>query len=144
MSENKKVLKNKTIIAAWIQKTEDDLSFAKDAFADTEYYDHICVLAQQAVEKYLKASIILGKGFLSKKERVHNLIYLSNLCKNYGLDLSQFEEELRGLSEAYIPARYPVGNLIKFTKKEAQMCLNDAKEIIGFIKRKINLSVYFK
>ena len=136
MSENKKVLKNKTIIAAWIQKAEDDLSFAKDAFADTEYYDHICVLAQQAAEKYLKAVIILGKGFLSKKERVHNLIYLSNLCKNYGLDLSQFEEELRRLSEAYIPARYPVGNLINFTKKDAKECLGDAQKIINFIKVK--------
>ena len=104
MSENKKVLKNKTIIAAWIQKTEDDLSFAKDAFADTEYYDHICVLAQQAVEKYLKASIILGKGFLSKKEKTHNLIFLSGLCGNYGLNLDRFEENLRRLSEAYIPA----------------------------------------
>src|SRR3990172_5868740 len=135
---------NISIVSGWIQKAEDDLSFAKDAFADTEYYDHICVLAQQAVEKYLKASIILGKGFLSKKERVHNLIYLSNLCKNYGLNLDRFEENLRRLSEAYIPARYPIGNLIKFTKKEAQMCLNHAKEIIGFIKRKINLSVYFK
>ena len=127
---------NISIVSGWIQKAEDDLSFAKDAFADTEYYDHICVLAQQAAEKYLKAVIILGKGFLSKKERVHNLIYLSNLCKNYGLDLSQFDEELRRLSEAYIPARYQVGNLINFTKKDAKECLGDAQKIINFIKVK--------
>lgn len=131
--------RNINIISGWIQKAKDDLAFAKDAFADTEYYDHICVLAQQAVEKYLKAVIILEKGLLSKKDRTHNLIYLAGLCKNYELDLSRFEESLRRLSEAYIPARYPVGNLIKFTKKEAKECLNDAQEIIDFIKTKLKL-----
>lgn len=134
-----KKMRNINIISGWIQKAEDDLAFAKDAFSDTEYYDHICVLAEQAVEKYLKAVIILKRGSLSKKERTHNLIYLAGLCKNDELDLSQFEEGLRRLSEAYIPARYPVGNLVKFTKKEAKECLSDAQEIIDFIKTKVKL-----
>ncbi|MEK7078470.1 MAG: HEPN domain-containing protein, partial [Patescibacteria group bacterium] len=60
-----KKLRNINIISGWIQKAEDDLAFAKDAFSDTEYYDHVCVLAEQAVEKYLKAVIILNQGFLS-------------------------------------------------------------------------------
>lgn len=77
---NKKT-RNKKLILGWLRKAEDDLAFAESSFKETEFYDHICFLSEQAVEKYLKAIIIISKGRLSKKERTHNLIYLSNLCK---------------------------------------------------------------
>jgi len=45
---NKDKIKNKKIIFAWLQKGEDDLSFAKMAFKETNFYDHVCYLSQQA------------------------------------------------------------------------------------------------
>lgn len=69
-------IKNKKVIFGWLRKAEDDLSFAKDTLKETTYYDHVCFLSQQAVEKYLKAVIIISRGTLTKKEKTHNLIYL--------------------------------------------------------------------
>jgi len=53
---------NKELIKAWFLKGKDDFLFAQAAFKETEFYDHICCLCQQAVEKYLKGAILLIKG----------------------------------------------------------------------------------
>lgn len=73
-------IKNKRIIFGWLRKAEDDLSFAKRTLEETDFYDHVCYLSQQAVEKYLKAIIIIQKGGITKKEKTHNLIYFSTIC----------------------------------------------------------------
>jgi len=99
MPSNK--ITNKKIILGWLKKGDDDLNFAKSAFEETEFYDHVCFLSQQAVEKYLKAIVIINRGELRKQDKTHNLIYLANLCKKE-VDLSDFEEELRKLSDVWI------------------------------------------
>lgn len=97
----KNKVKNKSIIQSWLIKANDDLAFAKVAFKETEFYDQICFLCQQAVEKYLKAVIVKNTGLLRKEDRTHNLSYLAQLCKEV-VDLSEFEEELKTLTEYYI------------------------------------------
>lgn len=134
--------KNKKVIFGWLRKAEDDLSFAEDTLKDTTYYDHVCFLSQQAVEKYLKAVIIISKGTLTKKEKTHNLIYLAKICKST-LDLKDFESHLRKLTNVYIPARYPSNGYTKFSKKEAKECFKMAEEVIGFTKSKVDFSVYY-
>jgi len=138
-----KKIKNKSLILGWLKKAEDDLAFARSAFQKTEFYGHVCFLSEQAVEKYLKVIIVITTGKLRKKEKTHNLIYLANLCKKQGLDLSDFEKHLRKLTEVYIPARYPANGYIKFNKKEAKECLKSAQQVIGFIKSKIDFSIYY-
>lgn len=59
------------------------------------------------------------------------------------LDLSDFEKNLRELSNAYIPARYPSDSYIVFNSQEAKQCLSSAQEIIDFIKNKIDFRVYY-
>lgn len=125
------------IVQAWIEKAEDDLSFAKDAFEDTKYYDHICYLSQQAVEKYLKAFLVKSKGGIEKKEKTHDLPQLANRCKKFGLDLARYYTQLRTLTEFYIPAKYPDAAFGRFTKKHAQESLGAAEEIIEAIKEKL-------
>ena len=125
-----------------MQKAEDDLAFAKIAFEETEFYDHVCFLSQQAVEKYLKAIIVISRGRLRKQEKTHNLIYLANLCKKQKIDLSDFEKDLRRLTEAYIPARYPTNGYVKFTREEAKECLKSAQKVLESIKSKIDFSIY--
>jgi HEPN domain-containing protein len=49
-------IKNKKLISGWLQKAEDDLAFARNTLKETEFYDHVCFLAEQTVEKYLKSS----------------------------------------------------------------------------------------
>ncbi|MDO9399147.1 MAG: HEPN domain-containing protein [bacterium] len=137
-----KKIKNKSNIKAWLLKAEDDLAFAKAAFKETDFNDHICFLAQQSVEKYLKAVIIKTKGNLQQKEKTHNLKYLAEICQKFDLDLSDFEKELRLLSEVYIPARYPAGEYLKFKREDAKKSIEIAEEIIRFIKENIDFSVY--
>lgn len=134
-------LKNRKVVFGWLQKAEDDFSFAQVAFKETEFYDHVCFLSQQAVEKYLKAIIIVSKRALTKNEKTHNLIFLAKICKPV-LNLRKFETNLRKLTNAYIPARYPGNGYVKFSKKEAGDCLKTAEEVIDFIKKKVDFSIY--
>lgn len=134
-------IKNKKVVFGWLKKAEDDLSFAKIALKETNFCDHICFLSQQAVEKYLKAVIIVSKGNLAKKEKTHNLIYLAQRCKQV-LSLKKFESDLRKLSNAYITARYPSNGYVKFSKDEARNCLKSAEKVIDFIKNGVDFTLY--
>jgi len=121
------------LIRPWLEKGREDLLFAKVALKENKFYSHVCYLSQQAVEKYLKALILLKKGEITKKEKTHNLIYLAQKCKTL-IDLSNFEKELRILSQVYIPARYPdEAHLKAFSEKEAKECLEIAKKILTHI-----------
>lgn len=128
---NRKFTQN--LIKPWLKKGKEDLLFAEVSLKENKFYDHICYLSQQAVEKYLKALILLKKGEITKKEKTHNLIYLAQKCKTL-IDLSSFEKELRILSQVYIPARYPdEAHLMAFSEKEAKECLEIAEEILNYI-----------
>ena len=128
---------NKDLIKAWIYKGKDDLLFAKASFEETEFYDQICCLCQQSVEKYIKAVIIAMKGEIDRKEKIHNLNILADKCKTL-IDLSQFKEELRMLTQAYIPARYPDEcHLNAFSEKEAKDSIESAERIVNFIEEKL-------
>lgn len=128
---------NKKLIEAWMHKGKDDLLFAKTGLKETKFYDQICCLCQQAVEKYLKAVILTIKGEITKKDKIHNLNLLAKKCKSL-IDLSQFDKELRILTQAYIPARYPdEAHLKTFSKKEAKEALKMAEIIINFIEKKL-------
>lgn len=140
MSDNS----NKTLIKAWLQKADDDFNFAKRTFEETEYYDHVCFLSEQAAEKYLKAVVLIIKKEIRPQDKTHNLIYLSAIGKEAGLNLDDLEEDLRKLQEAFIPSRYPANGYVKFTKEEAKECLESAEKIIDSIKEQINFSQYLK
>lgn len=132
-----KNLPHKDLIKAWLHKGRDDLLFAKASFKETEFYDQICCLCQQAVEKYIKAVILVIKGEITKRDKIHNLNILAESCKSL-IDLSQFDEELRALTQAYIPARYPdEAHLKAFSKEEAKNSLEIAEKIINFIEEQL-------
>lgn len=137
-------IKNKKVIQAWLLKADDDFNFAQDAFRETDYYDHVCFLSQQAVEKYLKALIIIFTGTLTKQQKTHNLIFLADILKNNNFNLSEFKIKLRKLSEAYIPARYPTDTYVRFSKEDAKECLTIAREMIEYIKSRINLNFFYE
>lgn len=64
---------NNQIISAWINKTDHDLGSAKLIFHHIpDYYDIIAFHCQQAVEKYIKASLIY---FQIEFLRSHDLLY---------------------------------------------------------------------
>ncbi|MBI4652733.1 HEPN domain-containing protein [Candidatus Kuenenbacteria bacterium] len=132
-----KNLSHKNLIKAWLYKGKDDLLFAKASFKETEFYDQICCLCQQAVEKCIKAIILTIKREITKEDKIHNLNILAKKCKSL-IDLSQFDEELRILSETYIPVRYPnEAHLKAFSKKEAKDSIEMTEKIINFIDERL-------
>lgn len=131
MKENNQYIK-------WLDKAEDDLSFAKDVLEDGKNrYDYICWLAEQAVEKYLKALLIKNKGRLDVSDKTHNLVYLASALKSFNFNLENFQKDLRWFSEIYLPARYPDTGEVEFSKVDAQEAIEKAQEIIEFIKSQI-------
>jgi len=122
---------------AWVNKAEDDFSFAKDTLKETKYYDHICYLSHQTTEKYLKAYLIKSKGEITKKEKTHDLVKLASQCKSLGLNLEKYRVQLRTLSEFYMPSKYPDAAFGKFTKKDAKDSFSMAEKIIEAIKEKL-------
>ncbi|MBA4319673.1 MAG: hypothetical protein C0412_14830 [Flavobacterium sp.] len=129
---------DKKLINAWLYKGKEDLLFAKVAFKETDFYSQICCLCQQSVEKYIKAVILAEKGEIIKKDKIHNLNILAKKCKSL-IDLSYFNEELRVLTQAYIPARYPDESHFKvFSKEEAMESIEIAEKVINFIEEELN------
>ncbi|MBI4050381.1 MAG: HEPN domain-containing protein [Candidatus Doudnabacteria bacterium] len=118
---------NRELAEEWFKKAEEDLSLAKDLLNRKEYFSHICFLAQQAGEKYLKGFLI----FDSKEfEKVHDLERLIELTRDKGRPFSGIVEGASVLSTFYVQARYPLGETqTGITFDDAQKAVTYADEI---------------
>lgn len=120
----------------WFEYARDDLSFAKAGLKDG-YFSHVCVLAQQAVEKAMKGHLVFqGK----KYPKTHGLLFLLELMDvNW---LSDYEGELRKLNEFYVPLRYPdaAGTLPDGppTQRVAAKAVAWAERIVTLIESKLS------
>lgn len=86
----------------WIERAKYDLETAR-AMLQAERYLYVVFCCQQAVEKALKALIVVRSG--GTPPRLHNLV---RLAERAGLRLDETRtEQLTRLSSYYIPARYP-------------------------------------
>lgn len=119
----------------WLYMATQDLAFAHAGYRDG-FYPSVCCLAQQAVEKAIKAYLVFqGKNYPKK----HDLLVLEKL-----LDvkwLKTYLGPLKKLTEFYIPTRYPdalVGSLPEGLpdKKDAEDALKWADEILEIIQAK--------
>ncbi|OIN95979.1 hypothetical protein AUJ66_07735 [Candidatus Desantisbacteria bacterium CG1_02_38_46] len=119
---------------SWIQKANEDFALAKVILKEKGFYAHICLLCQQAVEKYLKSFIIKNR---KEPPLIHNLNTLAEICKEYNIDLSYYETELRILTQYYIPAKYPIPSIVIFTKEEAKKAIEFAGKIIEKIQEEM-------
>lgn len=126
-----------TNVQNWIKIANKDLQLAQKLLKDSEdeYCAYVCFLCEQAVEKYLKAFLVKHKNDLEPKDRTHHLIYLTNQCKKYKLDLSNYQEELVNLTALYTPTRYPdTKSNGELYQEDATEAIKSAKKVIKFIK----------
>lgn len=98
--------------------------------------DTICFHCQQSAEKYIKGYLTWKK---KKFPRVHDLVYLLNLCIEIDPSFKNIEKEIRELTEYSTETRYPNDIYIEYTIDEAKEALNKAKRIKNFIKQKVKL-----
>ncbi len=116
---------NSEIVNTWIEKADHDLGSARLIFHHIpDYFDTIAFHCQQAVEKYIKASLIhLDIEFL----RSHDLPYLLEiLSRKADIDPETFDKAilLNGFS---VEIRYP-NQFIHLTEDELSSAISIADD----------------
>jgi len=111
--------------AEWVRKGKNDLLSARILLNhETPVTDTACFHCQQAVEKLLKAYLVLRTVHFEKN---HNLAYLLNICEKQNAAFSEIREETEALTPFAVEVRYPGGML--------EIALEDACEILGYTER---------
>ena len=109
----------------WLRYAREDLEGAERLLAQaTSVPRHICLLAQQAAEKALKAVLI----FLQiEYPYTHNLNVLRNLVPE-GWTLKENNQDLAALTAWAIEARYP-GTWPEATEADARTAVTQARAV---------------
>jgi len=120
-------------VVDWLETASRDLKWGKDNFK-LGYFAQVCFIAQQIVEKTLKA-YLLSRGVPVKK--VHALPLLLKDCQKHLSQFDQFIEACSLLNGYYTETRYPsFGPSGEYSKKEAKEALEFAQEIFNFVQKK--------
>lgn len=115
----------------WFLIGDEEFDFAKLSFEELDaFYSQICFLCQQAAEKYLK------DFYNNRFPKTHDLIQLMELCGNIDKNFLDFLDEANNLSQYYLISRYPLTEYVPASKEQTKKCLDNAEEIIKFIKGK--------
>ena len=126
------------IIKEWISKAHEDFEFARINLEEEKpFYAQICFHFQQAVEKYLKAYIIVNELEFRK---IHDLPLLMKQCSSNDSSFTKFAESCEYLTTFYIETRYPVHWPIHLSKNEAEKAYDAAQKIRTFLKKKLRTS----
>ncbi|MCK4614623.1 MAG: HEPN domain-containing protein [Thermoplasmata archaeon] len=109
----------------WFHKADNDLLNAENNLDSKEIpLDTVCFHSQQATEKYLKGYLII-KGEMYP--RIHNLLRLLELCK-------QFDESFESLRE-YCLVLNDYGVEIRYPDYWSEPAMEDAKEAYRYAKK---------
>ncbi len=114
------------IVQSWIQKAENDLKASTYILEMDEDCptDVVCFHAQQCVEKYLKALLVLHGIDFPKTHELEKLISLLSIPGR--LDFSKEEQEQ--LTNYATVIRYP-GDYVEITLSEAHEALETTKRV---------------
>lgn len=89
----------------WLNRAKEDLAVAH-LVLEEEYPAHTCFLAQQCMEKSLKAYLLVRSNTYP---RTHKLVDLLVQCQKFEPDFSQFRIDCTIIDQYYLPTRYPDG-----------------------------------
>jgi HEPN domain-containing protein len=116
-------------IHAWIEKADHDLGSAKIIYLHLpQYFDTIAFHCQQAVEKYLKATLI---HFEIEFLKSHNLVYLLDLLSKKIIIEENIYDKAIQINSFGVQIRYP-NEIIHLSKDELQSAIEIADEFRVF------------
>ncbi len=121
----------------WIFISDEDLEVAELCFANAKYL-HCAFMCQQSVEKSLKAYITACGEY---PYPIHDLYALATDAEIWDMLTAEQRFFLRALTTYAIGARYPERKKKLFSlcnKEEAEKILRLSKEIVEWLKEKIN------
>ncbi len=118
----------------WLDKAKEDLTVAR-LVLDEDHTAHACFLAQQCVEKSLKAFLIAKAN---DYPRTHKLVDLLGECQKLDARFSNFLSDCIVIDQYYTPMRYP--DAIPGTapsgvpsNTEAEEAITSAEKILQFV-----------
>ena len=114
----------------WLDKAGSDLLCARTLREDDRCYDGAGFHCQQAVEKALKAYILLRSGQLHDG---HNLTWLCRQALRYDRKFSGWFDESAALTHCYIETRYPSDLYESFDYTRVRQAYEMAYEMFMFI-----------
>lgn len=134
---------NKADVDSWLNRAKDDLGWAISSLKDG-FYPQTCFVAQQVVEKSLKALVYaLQEEFVIediKKLRTHNLKFLieSIESKNFSIP-KQIQESCFVLDKYYMPTRYPDMPEVPGMRsiETANKAIKIAEEVLTFVETQL-------
>ncbi len=125
-----------SILEQWLLSAEEDYESAVLLF-NAQKYRTAVYHSQQCAEKALKAFLVYKKHPLIK---VHDLVALLRLCKNYDQDFDNILHLALSLDGLDVEYRYPIndgsGIYNEPTDIQVQESIENSKEILDFVKSK--------
>ncbi|WP_258393286.1 HEPN domain-containing protein [Nanobdella aerobiophila] len=117
-----------------LKSADDDLNSSIDNLK-LNHYRISCFLAQQAVEKYLKAFLLyINNGY----PFIHNIKELINKCIKYNKDFEYLLNiKPEKLNKYYSGTRYPP--FIIVNEEDAKEAIDIAEKVREFIYKKLNI-----
>lgn len=96
---------SESLSGQWLKKAAEDLVVARLVLPE-DHTAHACFLAQQCIEKALKAYLI---DKANDYPRVHKLVDLLGKCEAHDAEFARFLNDCIVVDQYYIPTRYPDG-----------------------------------
>nr|WP_307992060.1 HEPN domain-containing protein [uncultured Niameybacter sp.] len=114
----------------WMDKAERDIKSAKILKEHDCGNDVVAFHSQQAVEKLMKAYLIVkGQGLAN----THSLIYLCKLCSKIDSEFRKYIRDCGFLNQYYIETRYPADTPLIVEEYEADECIDIAEAMYKLV-----------
>jgi len=122
------------LISEWLEKAGQDYTAASHMIHEVhpELTEISCYHSQQCAEKSLKAFLIYQD---IEPPYTHDLAKLCLLCEDFDDSFSSVAQDCVDLTQYAISTRYPNETVIALN--EAEVVLNKAANVLGFINNKI-------
>lgn len=114
----------------WLDKAGDDFASAQHLREYEECYNNAAFHCQQAIEKALKAYILIKSDILVEG---HNLTWLCKRAMKYDEVFENWLEQSASLNKCYVETRYPADLPLELDCEELSAYFNMAKEMYLFI-----------
>jgi len=118
-------------INQWIRIAWEDFD-AASLLAQAPYLAPACYHCQQAVEKILKAYIIVQENSLTK---THDLVFLIKQCEKHSTEFSKFDSVCFELTQYATVTRYPATTAL--TIQIVERALEHTRGILDFTMSKL-------
>jgi len=121
--------------AVWSAYADENLAVARLSL-ERGYYNACLQNAQQAVEKYLKFSLLRNNVPFSK---THSILTLRTLLADIGVDVNLTDQDCDLLDSIYLPSKYPLGAALPDFAPDEKICQRIVDMAVG-VQRAVSIS----